>query len=298
MRTNKIILISLAVFINMIFLCSCNKDNNESLPILNLKTNASYTINNCYLSNHLVKFGIIATGKDANITNLVIKCTGKNITKTIVDEGSNTGLLEIDKTFTNVWGDSLQWTITVMDHNRNFATLSLVTYDTTKTYAPIHSYTNIEMGMQNNTTLPQLLNAVTGTPYTLTQGQQSPQLVDILCYYYFATPSQPSYTFSSAGDMDAPTYYSIISSFNPRNYTDWDYSTLVTPLAFDNCNSDSLLVASFHSGAGFSSRKYKFADVGKVVPFKTAAGKIGLIKVLSVSGNEAGKIVFDLKIQQ
>jgi hypothetical protein len=282
---------------SVIVLCSCNKDSNESLPTLNLKTNAGYTINNSYLSNHIVKFGIIATGKDANITNLIIKCSGKNFTKTIVDEGSNTGLLDIDKSFANVWGDSLQWTITVMDHNRNFTTLNLVTYDTSKTFAPIYSYTNIEMGMQNNTTIPQLLNAVNGTLYTLTQGQQSPQLIDVLCYYY-VTSGLPSYTFSSVGDMDAPTYYSIISSFNPKNYTDWDYATQITPLAFDNCNNDSLLVASFHAGAGFSSRKYKFADAGKVVPFKTAAGKIGLIKVLSVSGNEVGKIVFDLKIQQ
>jgi len=298
MRTNKIVLsIGLALLLSTIMLYSCKKDNNESLPVLSLKTNAGYTINNSYLSNHIIKFGIIAEGIDANITNLVIKCIGKNFTKTIVDEGSNTGLLQIDKTFTNVWGDSLQWTITVMDHNRNYTTLNVFTYDTTKTFAPIHSYTNIEMGMQNNTTLPQLLNAVNGTPYTLTQGQQSPQLIDVLCYYY-VTSGTPSYTFSSAGDSDAPTYYSIISSFNPKNYTDWDYATQLTTLAFDNCNSDSLLVASFHSGATFSSRKYKFADAGKVVPFKTAAGKIGLIKVLSVSGNEAGKIVFDLKIQQ
>ncbi|NVN95136.1 MAG: hypothetical protein HXX18_07635 [Bacteroidetes bacterium] len=286
-----------ALLINVFLLWSCSKDDNASLPLLKLKTDVNYTVNGSYLSNHQVKLGIIASGKDANITNLVIKCSGKNFTKTIVDEGCNTDLLQIDKIFTNVWGDSLQWTISVMDHNRNFATLNLITYDTTKAYAPINSYTNIEMGMQNNTTLPQLLNTVNGTLYTLTQGQQSPQLVDVLCYYY-VTSGTPSYTFSSAGDSDAPTYYSIISSFNPKNYTDWDYATQITTLAFDNCNNDSLLIASFHSGAGFSSRKYKFADVGKVVPFKTAAGKTGLIKVISVSGNESGKIVFDLKIQQ
>ncbi|MFZ4741483.1 MAG: hypothetical protein ACOYLE_10010 [Bacteroidales bacterium] len=299
MRTNKIVSsIGLALLVSTMMLYSCKKDNNESLPVLSLKTDAGYTINHSYLSNHIIKFGIIATGIDANITNLVIKCIGKNFTKTIVDEGSNTGLLEIDKTFTNVWGDSLQWTVTVMDHNRNYTTLNLITYDTTKTFAPIHSYTNIEMGMQNNTTLPQLLNAVNGTLYTLTQGQQSSQLIDVLCYYYFTgTPLQPSYTFSSANaeDITAPIYYPIINSFNTRNKTDWDYKTTwVDTLAFNKCNSDSLLVASYQKG----SYKYKYTVAGKVIPFKTAAGKIGLIKVLSVSGTETGKIVFDLKIQQ
>jgi hypothetical protein len=297
MRNFKIVFNSVCIVFCAIILTSCIKDSKNTLPLLTLKTNALYTTNMSYLSNHILKFGIIASGKDANITNLVIKCSGKNVSKTIVDEGFNNGLLEIDKTFINVWGDSLQWTITVMDHNRNFASISLITYDTSKTYAPVHSYTNIELGMQNNTSIPQLLNALNGNLFTLTQGQQTPQLIDVVSYYYI-TSGTPSYTFSSAGDIDAPLYYPILSTFNPKNYTDWDYATQITSLAFDNCNNDSLLIASFHSGAGFSSRKYKFADAGKVVPFKTAGGKTGLIKVLSVSGNESGKIVFDLKIQQ
>ncbi len=293
----KSILNALPVFIGIVILCSCKKEANESMPLLNLKTQTSYTVNNSYLSNHQVKFGIIALGKDANITNLVIKCSGKNFSKVIIDEGCNTNLLDIDKTFTNVMGDSLQWSITIMDHNRNFSILNLTTYDTNKTFAPIHSYTHIEMGMQNNPAIPQLLNAVNGTLYSFSQGQQSAQLVDIVCYYY-VTSGLPSYTFSSAGDSDAPLFYPNIANFNPKNYTDWDYATQLTSVAFDNCMNDSLLIASFHAGAGFSSRKYKFADAGKVVPFKTAGGKTGLIKVIAVSGNEAGKIVFDLKIQQ
>ncbi|MFZ4401780.1 MAG: hypothetical protein ACOYO1_17255 [Bacteroidales bacterium] len=297
MKNRFTILSSVAVLTFTSLFISCTKEKNQSLPLLSLKTASSYTVNESYLSNHQVKFGIIAKGIDANICNLIIKCSGKNFSKTIIDEGSNKGILEIDKTFTNVWGDSLKWTITVMDHNRNFATLNLITFDTNKTYAAIHSYTNIELGMQNNTSIPQLMNAVSGSLFTLTQGLQTPQSVDILGYYYL-TSGTPSYTFSSAGDVDATLYYPQISSFNPKNYTDWDYATQLTTLAFDNCNNDSLLVASFHSGAGFSSRKYKFADAAKVIPFKTAAGKTGLIKVISVTGNESGKIVFDLKIQQ
>lgn len=297
MKINKILYISYAIIISTILFSSCNKDSDETLASLSLRNNATYTINNSYLTNHQIKFGIIATGKEANITNLIIKCSGRNFTKTITDEGFNTSLLEIDKSFTNVWGDTLEWTITVMDHNRNFTSLSLTTYDTSKIYAPIYSYNNIEMGMQNNITLPQLLNAATATLYSFTQGQQNPQLVDILCYYY-VTSGLPSYTLSSFGDQDAITYYPLISSVNQKNYTDWDYATQISTLAFDNCSNDSLLVASFHSGAGFSSRKYKFADAGKVVPFKTQGGKTGLIKVISVNGNESGNIVFDLKIQQ
>ncbi len=297
MKINNLFSKILALSIYSFVLLSCNKDSNETLPVISLKNNTGYTTNKTYLSNHIIKLGITASGKDANITNLVIKCKGKDFTKTITDEGCNTSFLETDKLFTNVWGDTLQWTITVMDKNRNFASMSIITFDTSKIYAPINSYTNIEMGMQNNASFPQLLNAVNGSLYSINQGQLNPGLVDVLCYFY-VTSGLPSYTFSSAGDSDAPLYYPAVSTFSIKNYTDWDYATQLSTTAFDNCSNDSLLVASFHSGAGFSSRKYKFADAGKVVPFKTASGKTGLIKVVSVSGNEAGKIVFDLKIQQ
>ncbi len=297
MTNSRLIIIFIVFLIANLLVVSCKKEVGNTLPELKLKSSINYTTDKTYITAHQIKFGILALGKDANITNLVIKCSGKDFTKTIFDAGYNTSILDIDKSFTNVWGDTLEWTLTVMDKNRNFNTLRLTTYDTSKIYDPINQYQNIELGMQNNITLPQLLNASSGSLYSIAQGQQNAQLIDVLCYYYI-TSGQPSYTFSSAGDQDAPTYYSTISSFNPKNYTDWDYATQISVAAFDNCNNDSLLIAAFHSGAGFSSRKYKFADAGKVVPFKTAGGKTGLIKVISVSGNEAGKIVFDLKIQK
>jgi hypothetical protein len=297
METNKNNIFYILIIIITLLVVSCNKDEQSTLPEIKLKNNLNYTTDKSYLINHQIKFGIQASGMDANITNLVIKCSGKNFTKTITDEGYNVAVLDIDKIFTNVWGDTLKWTLTIMDKNRNFNSIIITTYDTSKIYAPINQYQNIEMGMQNNITLPQLLNASSGNLYSIAQGAQNAQLIDVLCYYYI-TSGLPSYTFSSAGDQDAPTYYPTISSFNPKNYTDWDYATQISVAAFDNCNNDSLLIAAFHSGAGFSSRKYKFAEAGKVVPFKTAGGKSGLIKVISVSGNEAGKIVFDLKIQK
>lgn len=297
MLTNKNIILAIVMIIISFTIVSCNKDEQNALPEIKLKNTLNYTTDKSYLNNHQIKLGIQASSKDANITNLVIKCSGKDFTKTIIDEGYNVAVLDIDKIFTNVWGDTLEWTLTVMDKNRNFKSIKITTFDTSKIYAPINYYQQIEMGMQNNTTLPQLLNAYSGNLFTIAQGPQNAALVDVLCYYYI-TSGLPSYTFSSAGDQDAPTYYPSINSFSPKNYTDWDYATQISVAAFDNCNNDSLLIAAFHSGAGFSSRKYKFADAGKVVPFKTAGGKTGLIKVISVSGNESGKIVFDLKIQK
>ena len=39
-------------------------------------------------------------------------------------------------------------------------------------------------------------------------------------------------------------------------------------------------------------------DGNSVIPFKTASGKKGILKVIATSGNETGTIEFALKIQK
>ena len=98
-----------------IILSSCKKDEEENPPVLTLKSEITYTTDGVYLQNHIAKFGIIAEGKSANITNLTIKCKSKQGEKTILDEGHNIQQLNITKVIQNAWGDSLIWTISVMD---------------------------------------------------------------------------------------------------------------------------------------------------------------------------------------
>ncbi len=281
-----------------IILSSCKKDEEENPPVLTLKSEITYTTDGVYLQNHIAKFGIIAEGKSANITNLTIKCKSKQGEKTILDEGHNIQQLNITKVIQNAWGDSLIWTISVMDKNRHRVSLSLKTYDTTVSYSPIHSFENIVLGMQSNTQYGSFLNPFIPTVYTTTNAALNQANVDILMYYY-VTSGTPSYTFSSAGDYDAPIYFPSLTSWTTKNYTDWDYATQVPVSAFDQAINDSLLSAAFHSGSGISSRKYKYAAAGQVIPFKTSSGKKGLIKVKEVNAQqENGWVKFDLKIQQ
>jgi len=292
------ILLITGTIILMSSLSGCKKEDSNCQPILSIRSGGDYTSNGSYLNNHNAKIGIIADGGGVNITNLVIKVTKNGTTSVLVDQGFNDASIDIAKALQISQGDSLTWTISVMNKDRNSASISFFTRDTTLSYGEIWSYSGIRLGMQNSS-LGTFFDPFTGTLYTASTIAGHESSVHILGYYYI-TSGLPSFTFSSAGDSDAPTYYSAVSGWSTKNYTDWDYVTSVTTASFDAATNDSLLVASFHSGAGFSSRKYKFADAGKVVPFKTTNNKTGLIKVnaITASDADAGYIDFDIKIQK
>jgi hypothetical protein len=274
----------------------CKKDDSTVIPTISLKSGSGYMNDGSYLVNHKAKLGIVADGGGENITNLVIKITKNGTTTTLVDEGHNDATLDITKELQLSQGDSLYWNITVMNKDRQSASVSFFTRDTTLSYGEICSYSGIRMGMQSST-IGSYFDPFTGIAYNATDATTNQGNVHILTYYYLSS-GIPSFTFSSAGDSDAPTYLPAMTNWGVKNYTDWDYVTVVSTSTFDACTNDSLLVAAFHSGAGISSRKYKWADAGKVIPFKTTNNKTGLIKVNAINGTESGYIDFDIKIQK
>ncbi len=73
-------------------------------------------------------------------------------------------------------------------------------------------------------------------------------------------------------------------------------TTTLTPAEFDNCTSDSMILAQ--TAIGVNNDSYKTVKENEVVAFITKSGKKGLFKVNSVSGsfdsNTAGEINFDL----
>lgn len=275
---------------------SCKKDEKTSTPTISLKNSVEYTSDGSYLLNHKAKIGIVADGCGANITNLTIKIKKSGITTTLLDQGFNDPQIDITKELQISQGDSLCWCITVMNKDRQTASISFNTRDTTLSYGEIWSFSGVRIGMQNST-LGSYYDPFSNHIYTSQDATANQSNVHILGYYYLSS-GVPSYTFSSAGDSDAPTYLPTMSNWGVKNYTDWDYATIISMANFNACTNDSLLVAAFHAGAGVSSRKYKWADVGKIIPFKTSNNKTGLIKVNAIGGDDSGYIDFDIKIQK
>lgn len=282
---------------------SCQKDENPVPPAISLLSGDEYTAPGAVVVvGGKLRFGITATGPDANITNLVVKkIMPDGSVKVVLDSGLNTPAFSVNKTFYQNVEDEARWTFQVMDKNRQFATTAITIYkDPASAWGGIFEYNNIVMGFQNNTTHGHFLVPSTGKVYFADTAFLHQALIDIVTYYY-DDGGIPSPTFSSPAETGGgiTEYYPVIDSWSNKNYTKWDISVDTEPVpvaAFDACHNDSLLIVTYDDVWG--KRKFKYAYPGVVIPFLTAAGKKGLVRVITADNDPAGAITFSLKIQQ
>jgi hypothetical protein len=287
----------------LLVLPGCKKESNPLPPTLELASGTGYTPDGAVIPvGAPVRFGISAAGSGVNITNLVVKkIMPDGSVRVVLDSGLNSPSFTLNRTFYQNVEDTAQWTIQVMDKNRQFATKAMTLYkDPNSSWGGIFEFSGIIMGYQSCTTFGHFLNPMTGQVWfsdTASLNQSSVQIIP----YYFLDENIPSPTFSSAGEQGGgiTDYYPEISSWTTKNYTKWDISVdtdPVPPQSFESCHNDSLLIVSYDEVWG--KRKFKWADAGDIIPFLTATGKKGLIRVISADHDPAGTIVFDMKIQQ
>jgi len=288
---------------------SCEKEETTKPPTISLKTGGNYTQNGAVVEiGKRLSFGIQATGYKENITNFTIKKILKNgAIITVLDSGLNAFTINVDKIFYQNVEDTATWLFTVMDRVRMKSETSIVVYkDPNSQFGGIFYFPSIKLGYQNNTSYGHFLDPASGKVYFSDSATINQSSVDILCYHYI-TGGSPSAVLSSAGEMDnsstdAQTFYPEIVNWTQRQYTKWDISiddsgTAPTAADFDNAQNDSLLIVAYNDIWG--KKKFKFVEAGKIIPFMTAKGKKGLLKIINadnVDGN--GMMEFVLKIQQ
>lgn len=290
-------------FIAGLLFSGCKKDNNSQPPAISLKSGSQYTADKSVVAvGRALHFGITAGSTDANITNLVVKkIMPDGSIKVVLDSGMNSASFSFDRTFFQGVEDTARWTFQVMDKNRQFATTAMTIYkDPNSSWGGILEYLAITMGYQNNPDIGHFLDPMSGKVFFADTAALNQSLIDIIPYY-FVDDNLPSPTFSSAGEQGGgiTDYYPSIAEWTTKNYTLWDISVdsdPVPPEAFDACHNDSLLILSYDDVWG--KRKFKWAEPGDIIPFFTASGKKGLIKVISADHDAAGTIVFSMKIQQ
>lgn len=178
--------------------------------------------------NDSIIIGIKAIGTDANITNLEIKRTNENNnTITLLNEGFNIGVLELDRIFTKGIDKQETYTITVMDKNRNSASVTLQIYkDSTSTFTNIYYHKSIKLGYQNNSTYGHYLDPLAGKVYNDANVGGLEQNIHIVVYYYVSS-GKPSPTLVCPAQADAMTTYPNISNWAEKNATRYDYHASV-----------------------------------------------------------------------
>jgi hypothetical protein len=286
----------------------CGKEEDSREPLIRIIFEAGSTLEGDTVEiGRPLYFRIAAEGPDANLTNFTIKKKFAGTVKTALDTGLNTR--SFDKRFTFYQGieEAVEWQFTVMDRNRKQAQISLAVFkDPDSQFGGIYHFNNIRLGYQNNAQfghffLPALNRIFFGDSAALHQ-----ESVDVLVYFNYSEDNgvlKPSPTFSSPGE-DASTngdlynsYYPFLKQWSTRNYTKWDIRAVngLTEQAWNQAHNDSLLIVSYDEVWG--KKKYKWAGTGMFIPFQTAAGKKGIVKVISTDHADTGSIVFSMKIQ-
>lgn len=307
----KIFLLPAVLFLALfvLILNGCKKDDEKLPPSISLKTGSTYTSDGSIVQvGHKLFFGIHAEGVSEAITNFTVKKVLPNGTIiTVMDTGLFNETLDLDKIFYQNVEDTATWVFSVMDRNHLTAEASMIIYkDPNSTYGGIYYYPSIKLGYQNNTTYGHFLNPSTGTIYMNDSATAHNDKIDVLVYYIISN-NLPSPVLSSPGEMDnasteAQTYYPFISNWQPRNYTLWDISfdngnnAPLTAADFNSAQNDSLLIVSYHPVWG--KKKFRWATTGKIIPFLTAGGKMGLIKVNRADSTDTGIMDIAVKIQQ
>jgi len=281
----------------------CNKEDSKTPPVIKLKTGEIYVENDDIVAiGKPIVFGIEAVAGDEHITNLVVKKVLSDGTSiTMLDSGLFEKQLITDKIFYQSIEETVVWKISVMDRNRLSDTIKVTVHkDPNSKFGGIYEYSSIKMGFQENTDYGHFLDPFTGKVYDNDTAQMNQEKIHVATYYYVSS-DLPSPTLASPGEVykDILVYYPFLSEWTIQNTTNWDISVDNNPVAvsdFDAAHNDSLLIVEYDDVWGKS--KFKWATVGRVIPFQTANGKRGMVKVIETVNTETGYMVFDLKIQR
>lgn len=297
----------LAIGLSILLLTNCKKEEDSNYsPIIALKNADGYTLNEAEIPiGGKIKFGITATTGSAPLTNLRITRIVNGLRIKELDKGffiEDQGLND-DNSFVKSSAEVEVWEFFVMNANRDSAIVTrTVLLGEGSAYGAINHYPSLKIGMQNNTQFPNYVNLQSGALYSKTSVAGFEAGIDLVGFVYMTsgvmspTLCCPSYTGSSS----VTTHYPEIINWSVRNATSYDYYTsdnnLINPVDFDKAQNDSLLVASFKPDNVSGLCKYCYTN--KIIPFKTADGKYGIVRVKHADIVPEGYMELEIKIQQ
>jgi hypothetical protein len=285
-------------------LIGCNKEDSDvQFPFIKLNKGDLFTQDGDRIPvGGQIRFGVSAVGGGAAITNFrVTRITGSaKITE--LDKGIYIATGGIDTTLLYVKGDAEEetWNIFIMNENRDTASVFLtVLKGEGSAYGDIFHYPSIALGYPENGQSPHFLDLKSGTLYSHDNVTGHEQDIDLAAFYYI-TSGKPSPTLTCPAYPSALTWYPEFENWPVKNSTLYDYKTsdndLISTEQFDAAENDSLLVAGYQPQN--VSGLCKFCYTGKVIPFKTAGGKYGLIKVIRADDADGGSMEIAVKVQQ
>jgi len=296
----RFLVISFMIFLT---LTACMEKPSEP-PILNIISESGFTYDNRTVAVSMpLKIGVTGSATGASITNLSITMTTENGTETALDSGLYANSVRLVKEISYGASAFEKWTFTAMDKNRNRSSVSItLTKDPNSIFGQIKHFPSLKLGCQQNSSAGSFMDPKTGTVYFASSADSVQAKVCLLLYYASLNSPPTDFTLSSPGETEVTTYYPQINEWTlPRTEVRYKSDSLsITPQQFDVAYNDSLIISNYTS-ATVGKRKFKSVRAGYVIPFQITAGdmsgKRGLLKIISVSGQEQGLVQFAMKIQ-
>jgi WD40 repeat protein len=285
-------------------LTNCTEEETtDQLPFILLNQGDEYTADGDWIPvGGQLKFGLSVVGGGAAITDLRVKRILEDEIVTELDKGMYipTGGLDTTLTYTKSDADRETWNFFMMNENRDTASVYITIFKGDgSAYGEIFYYPSIKIGYPANDQFAHFLDLNTGTIYNQDNVAGHEQDIDLAAFFY-VTSGKSSPTLTCPAYPSAQTWYPVFSGWSVKNSTLYDYKTsdndLVSIAQFDAAENDSLLVAGYKPQN--VSGLCKFCYTNKVIPFKTAGGKYGMVKVIRADELEGGSMEIAVKIQR
>jgi hypothetical protein len=297
MKKTSLIAALLLIMASVSFFTSCTTEEENLSPTINFVTGSGYISSDANLKAgeaFTVNLSAAANSTSgAKLVNLkVIRVLGGN-TVTVADETIDLSSFtsEISANAAFIAGTE-KWTFTVTDANGETAEISLNI--TTTAGAAINTFDQKILGSYYNNTYGSFFGSADGTVYKMVEAYNNQAKVD-WCYYYgvadgatIAAPNDPT----AMNDIFTNATYGL-SQWTTRNAT--LFNVVTESILWDNITDDAQIMA--YSGSTANTSEKQLA-VGSVLAFKTAAGKLGLIRVTDIATGSTGSITYNVKVQQ
>jgi len=280
-------LLSLTLIASLSFLSCDNAEDNQAPTVTNIKVNGTAVTGGAFTAL-AGKVSISFTVSDDNEVSKV----------TVAESGSATNVFSNDKvakstaeiSFDYPVSKTVNLIITVTDDDDKTVSSTLsVSLD-----AGVSSYSAKLLGGQDNASSGSFLATSTGTVYLQADAKANSGLVDIL-YFYGASNEA---TLAAPSDADAATIFNNgttgLQTWTTKNATSFKTTTLALA-DFTALNMATGAESAYNAGTSVSTKANKLAS-GKVVAFKTAAGKYGLVYVSALTTGATGSITLDVKV--
>ncbi len=299
MKTMKFLsTIVLAIILGTgLFTTSCKKDStSDKSPTINFIGGSSFISADATLKKDTVfKVGITALSNENSGTKIFsckITLTVNNVANTIyfhefINETSFT--LNIDTL--KVWWPSATLLAVITDKDGETSQVAI----NLQAKAPVaFNYWTAKILAAQAAAGGSYFSSSTGEVFNQTTVFNNQNILDFVYFYgttNLATLSAPDDASVGGGTGSEAQLCKTLTTKNPTKFV----MTPMTPANFDAAN-DAANLSSY--GPLITESKINNLAVGKVIAFKTVAGKIGIIKVTDIQPGDAGSITISVKVQK